>query len=313
MNLEFTPPFSLEELRNTAIRAALAVQAIQERGDFTVTQKGKEGPLTEADLLANDILLRELTRLDPDAGWLSEETGDDGKRLRKSRVWIVDPIDGTKEFVNRTPEYAVSIGYTVEGQPRLGAVAIPGERRVIYGGPGSGLFEQSYRLREGALENGEQNLSLEKIGERSGFEARELALGNRKERPPEAGSEAGKFIGAGLLISRSEEKRGKFRSLEGDFHLIPGGSIARKLAILALGEADACVSLYPKSEWDICGGAALLLAAGYSIKALKGFEAHTYNQADTRSFGLVAGSPEFVREFEDYFNQKKLKVEESYH
>ena len=87
---------------------------------YEVKMKGKGNPVTEADIAADDKLKEILTSEFPEYGWLSEETRDTPERLTKNRVWVVDPIDGTKEFVEGIPNFVISIGLVENGIPILG-------------------------------------------------------------------------------------------------------------------------------------------------------------------------------------------------
>lgn len=104
--------------------AALTAQKIGESGQFTVEEKSANNPLSEADLAA-DRILRGLSDLIPGSVYYSEEREDDGMRLSSPWVWIVDPIDGTIEFIEGIPEYAVSVALLCRGEVRFSAVANP--------------------------------------------------------------------------------------------------------------------------------------------------------------------------------------------
>jgi 3'-phosphoadenosine 5'-phosphosulfate (PAPS) 3'-phosphatase len=133
-------PEHLIGLRDALHRAAVAVRELDESRRFDVETKGDNTPLTTADLAANRILREALYNIDPDAAWLSEENEDDPeRRLNHERVWIVDPIDGTREFVDGTGEYSVSAGLAINGAADLGGVALPRENTVIVGARGLGL------------------------------------------------------------------------------------------------------------------------------------------------------------------------------
>ena len=85
------------------------------RGKYDVHEKSKNNPVTTADLEANRIIRERIAINFPDDGWLSEEDADSAHRLALSRVWVVDPIDGTKEFIEGVPQFAISIGFVVDG------------------------------------------------------------------------------------------------------------------------------------------------------------------------------------------------------
>jgi len=94
-------------------------------GGYSVASKGPDNPVTIADTETDAMLKAVLLTACPDYGWLSEESADSPERLTKSRVWIVDPLDGTKEFIAGRPEFVVSIGLAENGQPILGVLYNP--------------------------------------------------------------------------------------------------------------------------------------------------------------------------------------------
>lgn len=108
------------------------------RGDFEQWEKSPGDPVSEVDLAIDKFLRGELTLLDREAGWLSEETADDAERLLRSRVWVVDPIDGTRDFVRGRPGWAVSVALVEAGRPVIGVLDAPARdehwRAVLGGG-----------------------------------------------------------------------------------------------------------------------------------------------------------------------------------
>ena len=105
-----------------------------------VEWKGYDDPVTAADKAANEMLVRELQRAFPHDAMLSEEAPDDGARLSYERVWMVDPMDGTKQFIERIDEFAVMIGLAVKGEPQLGVVYNPTVDRMFYAAQGQGAY-----------------------------------------------------------------------------------------------------------------------------------------------------------------------------
>ena len=202
-------------------QAGQAVRQVVQTG-LKTTYKTGDDPLTQADLAANQVLQATLLGAFPTDGWLSEETRDDPGRLTQARVWVVDPIDGTRELVQGIPEYALSVALVVDGEPRLGGVYNPAKDELFLGGVGEGVTCNGQAVRA------------------------EHPLG---EQPV-------------VLASRSEVHRGEWRRFEGQVTIQVVGSIAYKLALVAAGRADATFSLSPKHEWDVAGGVALVLAAG---------------------------------------------------
>ena len=210
-----------------AVRQALhrAGEVLRRHAQQDVPFELKDGwsPVTAADREV-DALLREILP-SPGDGWLSEESDDDERRLACRRIWIVDPLDGTRSFVARRPEYAVSIALVVDGVPVLGAVGNPATGVSVVGGPGLGLEVQ-----------GDPALAW-----------------------PEPGGRLR------VLASRSEWKRGDWRRFAARIQVLPQGSVAYKLALVAAGSADATWTLQPKHEWDVAAGAALVAAAGGEV------------------------------------------------
>lgn len=213
-------------LLNAIRMAGAAVLQLQQTASAETTFKSRaDGSIdivTTADLLANDILKNNLLGAFPDDGWLSEETADDAERLAKKRVWIVDPIDGTREFAAGVPEYAVSVALVEEGIPIISAVFNPATAELFY-----------------AIKNG-------------GAWKEDKAIRCTNENPDKLR----------LLASRSEYHRGEWDKFAKSCHVSQLGSIAYKLALLAAGEAHATFSLGPKSEWDIAAGVLLVQEAG---------------------------------------------------
>lgn len=204
--------------------AGVAVGEIWRKQDFTVTEKsGDKGPLTEADLAANEILQDILLTAFPGDGLLSEETKDTPDRLSKRRCWIIDPVDGTREFTLGLPEFCVSVGFVVDGEAKVGALFNPATGQLIAGAVGEGVELDGVPVRV---------------------------------------SDHAVLEGARFVVSRSEQKKGWFAPWEGRIALQPVGSVAWKFALVAAGRAEASFTPQPRNEWDLCGGAACILAAG---------------------------------------------------
>jgi myo-inositol-1(or 4)-monophosphatase len=241
-----------EDLRRIAEALSAATTLLLELGDSAARPDFKSGgdPVTEADRAANDLLFRMLPR--DGEGWLSEESKDNPSRLDRQRVWVVDPLDGTKEFVAGIPEWCVSVGLVEDGRPVAGGVSNPTTGEVFLGSLETGLLV---------------------IGDDSAKPA----------RPP--------LNGAVVLASRSEVKRGKWTHLgNAPFTVRPVGSVAYRLACVAAGFADASWTLDPRHEWDVAAGVALVLAARGEAKALDGSPLF-FNRPIPRFDGMAAFSP----------------------
>ena len=238
-----------------ALAAAEKVLSAFTPGEVEAKKKAGGDPVTAADNAVNDVLHELLPR--DGEGWLSEETTDDLVRLDSERVWVVDPLDGTKEFVLGIPEWCMSIGYIENGDPIAGGILNPQSGEKIVGGRDIGVTR-----------NGEP-----------------AAMSTRKA-----------LKGGVVLGSRSESKRGEWNILEdADFEVKPMGSVAYKLALVAAGRADATWTLVPKNEWDVAAGAALILAAGGQVYESNGTP-RQFNQRDPLLSGLVAHPPHLEKD-----------------
>ncbi len=190
--------------------------------DYRIEEKFKGHPVTTADLEANLKIQEIILGRYPEDGWLSEESQDDLKRLNASRVWVIDPIDGTKEFIQNISQFAVSIGLVVEGRPALGVVYTPVEEQLFMAVRGAGATLNDSPIRV---------------------------------------SSRGDEEGARLLVSRSEPRR-KFRLLADLYPLEQIGSIAYRLALVAGGRGDGTLTFHTIHEWDVCAGAMIVEEAG---------------------------------------------------
>jgi myo-inositol-1(or 4)-monophosphatase len=235
----------LDAVADEARRAGEAIQRVRAEG-FEVLSKGDAGPVTRADHEADALLRAALPRIVP-AAWLSEETVDDRGRLGAERVWIVDPLDGTKEFVEGVPHYAVAVALVERGEPVLGVVHNPSSGETVAALRGHGAWRDGTPVR---------------VSE-------------------------GRRLGA----SRSEIRRGEFEPFAADWEVLPLGSIAWKLGLVAAGEIAATVSRGPKHEWDVAAGAALVLEAGGRFTDCYGSPLR-FNNAFPKTKGVLAGAPE---------------------
>jgi 3'(2'), 5'-bisphosphate nucleotidase len=128
----------LDAAKTLAVRAGAILLA--HYASPGIRWKGRGNPVTEADRAASAFLIKELKRSFPKDGVLSEEESDDDTRLSLSRVWIIDPLDGTMEFIDHRDEFAVMIGLSIEGTASLGVVYQPLTEKLFYAASGSGAF-----------------------------------------------------------------------------------------------------------------------------------------------------------------------------
>jgi len=232
------------------LEASRAVFARFTPGAIETEYKIGHDPVTEADRALDAVLRQELLR--EGEGWLSEESVDDPIRLQRSRVWVVDPLDGTREFVKGIPEFCVSIGFVENGRPVAGGIYNPATDQTFLGS-----------IESGVTYNGK----------------------------PAQPSRRRTLDGALILASRSEVKRGEWKPFENaGFEIRPMGSVAYKLALVSAGLADVTFTLTPKNEWDVVAGAALVQSAGGFVSTLEKTDL-TANRRDPLLSGLLASGP----------------------
>jgi 3'(2'), 5'-bisphosphate nucleotidase len=192
----------------------------------------------------------------PDDGVLSEETADTAERLDRRRVWIIDPLDGTREYSQMRSDWAVHVALVIDGRPALGAVALPAQAKLVWGVCAEG-------------------------GGRSGAEGdATLVRGDGASPDPTSGA-------LRIAVSRSHTPSWMPRVAEElGAELVPCGSVGAKVALLLLGQADVYAHRRGLKEWDTCAPECVARALGWSVGRLDGSE-QRYNRPDPRVEELV--------------------------
>ena len=221
-------------LAEDAGRAILEVYST----DFDVQAKDDESPLTQADLASHRWIDAGLRSLTPDIPIISEESGlpDFEERRQWRRYWIVDPLDGTKEFVNRNGEFTVNIALIEDNRPVLGVVHVPVQGKTYVGCKGLGA-----QRREG----NETPVSIQVAGAST---SPVRVVGSRSHR------------GASL---------DSYLEAVGEHDMVPMGS-SLKFCVVAEGGADIYPRLGPTSEWDTAAAQAVVEQAGGKVVTLDG-------------------------------------------
>ena len=229
------------------------------RQPLEVAVKRDGSPATVADREVNDFLHKGLVDLLPSAAWLSEETADTPERLESDWVWVADPIDGTKEYVRGSPEFAVSVALVYQHQPVMGAVLNPATNEGAVGLLGGDIVSWGITRRPNP--------------------ATDLGL-------------------ACASISHSEVAGGSIAPYLGFVGTTQAvGSVAYKLLRVACGMDDMTFSAQPKNEWDICGGVALLESVGKVYRRFD-HRPTLFNQKSTLvPCGAVAADPNLAEQF----------------
>jgi myo-inositol-1(or 4)-monophosphatase len=209
----------------------------------------RQETIKNAERQISDVLRQ--TLLQTGEGWLCEEDADDHARLGCDLAWVIDPVDGTQEFITGVPEWSVSVGVVVGGNAIAGGVFNPSTEELVLGS-----------LNLGVTYNGQEVRAARKSEMRD----------------------------AVVLASRQEFNRGEWRCFQGrNFAIRPTGSVAYKLALVAAGLADATWTLSPKHEWDVAAGVALINSSGARV-SFPGGAPLLFNRKETLLPGLIASS-----------------------
>jgi|AntRauTorcE11897_2_1112592.scaffolds.fasta_scaffold12252_2 3'(2'), 5'-bisphosphate nucleotidase len=246
----------IKNVIQTARKAGEAILSYYSE-EIRVFEKDDNSPLTKADLAAHHIILDALSAIDPETPIISEESGVPTYEKRKSwnRFWIVDPLDGTKEFIKKNDEFTVNIALIEKGEPILGVVYIPAKKQLFYAEKGKG----SFRIHD--------------------------------EGEPERifSTPADKSMPLKVAASRSHQSK----SLEHDLkeqgihvkELIVAGS-SLKFCLVAQGIADIYRRTGPTMEWDVAAGDCI-----YRNSAQEGQHASPlrYNKLDLKNEGFIIG------------------------
>lgn len=207
--------------------------------DFDVAMKDDKSPVTEADLAAHRVIVADLQRITPDLPVLSEESAavPYAERRRWDSYWLVDPLDGTKEFISKNGDFTVNIALIQGGTPVVGVVHVPATGLSYYGCVGVGAFRR------------------DQVGQASPIKARKLIPGKPVK----------------VVASRSHrgELLDGYLAKLGPHETVSRGS-SLKFCLVAEGAADVYPRLGPTSEWDTGAGHAVLAAAGGTVVAVDG-------------------------------------------
>ncbi len=223
--------------------------------ELDIKTKENNTPVSNADHAANDFIIKNLTAHFP-YPILSEESVDDKKRLHMEKVWVVDPLDGTKDFIEKTGEFTVAIGLVENNQPILGVVYRPTTQELFYAKKEGGSFRE--------VEGKPQKLSV---------------------------TTTGSVSDAKFVISKLDSKHTGYMDRIGAVNRMRVGSAAYKICKVAQGEYDAYFVIKSRmSEWDDCAAGLILAEAGGVLSDIFG-NSLLYNQDNTsRTRGTIASN-----------------------
>ncbi|WP_111976976.1 3'(2'),5'-bisphosphate nucleotidase CysQ [Algibacillus agarilyticus] len=242
----------LEPVKAIAQKAGLAILDIYNSGEFELEQKDDDSPVTSADYAANDILVAGLKALNPHIPIISEETTAVTLQLRKqwNRYWLLDPMDGTQEFVSRSGDFAVNVALVENGWPVMGVIYWPTKDIFYYAIEGQGAFKQAK-------------------GKIKAISVRDVS------NEPES---------IKLAVSRVQKKDTVTRYLFDNHHyeMVPLGSASLKSCYIAEGKADCYLRVGPTGEWDTGASHCIIEEAGGRILDSE-FNGLSYNKRNTFS------------------------------
>ena len=260
-------PSDLSDALSFARRVARRAGAAAMAHYGTAEAKAKSGgsPVTAADHAANAVIVDAIRAAYPSDAILSEESKDSPDRLGASRVWIIDPLDGTKEFLARNGEFSIMIGLAIDGEPVLGVVYMPDGDRLYAAARGLGATVE---------------IQCEKQGLRT----------DRNHWPP-------RMVGS---RSHADELTLRIRDALGVTDVAPSGSVGVKCALIAEGKRDLYVHPVPYlKEWDTCAPEVVLREAGGEIADCLG-EPLRYNKPDPcQPHGILACAPGIMDRVKD--------------
>lgn len=245
---------------DAAADLALILDAAREAGDLALrlrrnglSVEWKEGssPVTNADFATDALLMHQLRKARPDYGWLSEETADSPERLARRRLFVVDPIDGTRAFIKGKPWWSVSIAVVEDGQPIAGVVVAPQVEESFTAVAGGGA------QRNGAAIRASQTHRLEGCG----------------------------MVGDPRMFTHPSWPRAW-----PDMRVEPRSSTAYRMCLVADGEFDAALALVAKSDWDLAAGDLIAREAGAYVGDHLG-RAFAYNGPNPAQHSLVCATP----------------------
>ncbi len=240
---------------------ALLIDAARHAGDIAMRfwrrdpkvwdKGGEHGPVTEADLAVNDMLKQTLLVARPDYGWLSEETPDTTTRLSAQRVFILDPIDGTRAFVAGEDNFAVSLAIAEAGRVTAGAVIMPAKNRLYTGEIGGPALCNGAEIRAGVRED---------------------------------------LMGSNLLATKANMEPDHWPGGVPDLKRSFRTSLAYRLCLAAEGRYDGMVTFRDTWEWDIAAGSLICECAGAKVTDRTG-AALRFNSPQAMTSGVIATNP----------------------
>lgn len=263
---------------DAALNAGQEIMEIYASGDFDVEMKGDDSPLTRADVASHHVIMAHLESTGIPV--LSEEGRSIAyeERAAWSKLWIVDPIDGTKEFIKRNGEFTVNIALVEKGTPTIGVVYVPAKHELFVG-----------------ISEGQDTFAIRTVGGEDGWSADAWI---RAGQPIPAATKNRPFT---VVASRSHmspetaDYIAELKTIHGDVETISKGS-SLKLCMVAAGEADCYPRFAPTMEWDTAAGHGVCLAAGCEVLNWEINAPLTYNRKELLNPWFLVSGPRMAED-----------------
>lgn len=256
----------IEDILSIARKAGAAIMEIY-RQDFSVEIKSDNSPLTAADRAGNAVIIEGLELLYPTVPIISEETKLTDYSIRKDWdwCWVVDPLDGTKEFIKKNGEFTVNIALVHAGEPVAGVVYVPAQDKMFYAIKGKGAYLES-------LDGVGQKLEVRPVAQDGLLKV----VGSRSHNSPEVDA----YVNA---------LREKYPNVE----FVAAGS-SLKFCLLAEGKADVYPRLAPTMEWDTCAGQIVATEAGAEVLRFPELTPLDYNKENLLNPYFLVRHPDLI-------------------
>ena len=254
----------LEDISKKAILEAGQI-AISLKDSVTVRYKSENQPVTNVDVKIDNFLKSFLKKNTPTYGWISEESNDDGSRFSSEFFWCVDPIDGTRSYINKKPEYTISLALIKKNEPVMGLVYNPETKELFFAEKNKGAFCNEQKIKV----NQNNDLYTSTYG-----------------------------------ISSSEIKKIKKYKCFNQDNTIKMGSIAYKIALVAKGTMDIAISFTKKNDWDIAAADLILREAGGILKNITGNKT-IYNSDQMQVDSVLASNGVLIEKLSTELNECK--------
>ena len=260
--LDKSPTSELTKISKKGLEEACKI-ALKFKDKLNVTYKSESQPVTNADKEIDKYLKLYYETHTPWIGWLSEESIDDKSRFQKDLFWCLDPIDGTRSYINQKPEYTISLALIKKNKPILGYVVNPETKEFFFSEKGKGAFCNDKKI-----------------------------IVKQKND----------FNNCNITISSSEIKKLNKYEIFKKNQIIKLGSIAYKIALVAKGQMDIAISFTKKNDWDLAAAHLLLEEAGGKIVQLDGKQI-TYNTYSCKINSVMAANHSTINSLEKIFNK----------